>query len=98
MVREFTTEARTVTIGRVRSIRPTPTAVSTSTSTAVAFTLRATATVTTASAFVAFANDFIIIKECNKYIKKKKHKTRRQNVFGLFYSILEWEVIVIIIC
>ena len=86
MVRELTTEAHAVNIGRVRSIRPTPTAVSTSTSAAVKFTLRTTTTVTTASAFVAFANDFIIIKECNKYIKKKNTKPEGKMSSGYFIS------------
>ena len=96
LVRELATEAQTVTIGRVRSIRPTHSAVSTSASTAVALTLSTTTAVTSASAFVAFSNDFIIIKEYIKY--PKNNKTRRQNVFGLFCLKLEWEVIIIHIC
>ena len=59
MVRELTTEVQTVTIGRVRSIRPTPTAVSASTSTAVAFSLRTTSTVATGSAFVRSVCDVL---------------------------------------
>ena len=73
MVRELTTEAQTVTFGRVRSIRPTPTTVSTSTSTAVTLTLRTTTTVTTASAFARFWRIYLEIPEDMRKEKNCHH-------------------------
>ena len=63
MVRELTTEAHAVTIGRVRSIHPTPTTVSASTSTAVTFTLSAATAVAAASAFVRFWRIYLEMSE-----------------------------------
>ena len=99
LVRELTAEAHVVTVGRVRSIRPSPTTVSASTSTAVAFSLRTATTVATASAFVAFLNDFIIIEVYNKCIKITKPEGKMSSGYFIsFHSVLEWEVIIIHIC
>ena len=72
VVRELASEARAVSIGRVRSIHPTPATVSPSTSTAVTFSLRATtAAVTSASAFVRFWRIYLEMSEEMRKIENK---------------------------